>query len=129
MNFPTDLKYAKSDEWIRVDGDTATVGVSDFAQSELSDVVYVDLPAVGDSFAAGQSFGSVESVKAASEIYLPVAATVTAVNDDLKTKPELINQDPYGGGWIAKLKITDPAGLAALLDAAAYEQHCAGRKH
>ena len=129
MNFPTDRKYAKSDEWIRVDGDTATVGVSDFAQSELSDVVYVDLPAVGDSFAAGQSFGSVESVKAASEIYLPVAATVTAVNDDLKTKPELINQDPYGGGWIAKLKITDPAGLAALLDAAAYEQHCAGRKH
>ena len=129
MNFPTDLKYAKSDEWVRVDGDTATVGVSDFAQNELSDVVYVDLPAVGDSFAAGQSFGSVESVKAASEIYLPVAATVTAVNDDLKTKPELINQDPYGGGWIAKLKITDPAGLAALLDAAAYEQHCAGRKH
>jgi glycine cleavage system H protein len=129
MNYPADLKYAKSDEWLRVEGDTATVGVSDFAQSELSDVVYVDLPAVGDSFAAGQSFGSVESVKAASEIYLPVAGTVVAVNDDLKTKPELINQDPYGAGWIAKIKITDAAGLAGLLDAAAYAQHCAERKH
>jgi glycine cleavage system H protein len=131
MNFPTDLKYAKSDEWIRVDpnADTATVGVSDYAQSELSDVVYVDLPAVGDAFAAGQSFGSVESVKAASEVYLPVAGTITAVNDDLKTKPELINQDPYGQGWIAKIKITDAAGLAGLLDAAAYEKHCAERQH
>lgn len=131
MNYPIDLKYAKSDEWLRLDAnaDTATVGVSDFAQNELSDVVYVDLPAVGDSFAAGQSFGSVESVKTASEIYLPVAGTVTAVNDDLKTKPELINQDPYGAGWIAKIKITDAAGLAGLLDAAAYEQHCAERKH
>ncbi|MBP7691902.1 MAG: glycine cleavage system protein GcvH [Anaerolineales bacterium] len=129
MNFPTDLKYAKSDEWIRIEGDTATVGVSDFAQSELSDVVYVDLPSVGDALTAGQSFGSIESVKAASEVYLPVAGTVTAVNDELKTKPELINQDPYGQGWLLKLTVTDPAGLAALLDAAAYEQHCAERKH
>ncbi len=129
MNFPADLKYAKSDEWIRVEGDTAVVGVSDFAQSELSDVVYVDLPSVGDALAAGQSFGSIESVKAASEVYLPVAGTVTAVNDALKTKPELINQDPYGQGWILKLQVTDAAGLAALLDAAAYEAHCASRKH
>ena len=129
MNFPTDLKYAKSDEWIRIEGNTATVGVSDFAQSELSDVVYVDLPSVGDALTAGQSFGSIESVKAASEVYLPVAGTVTAVNDELKTKPELINQDPYGQGWLLKLTVTDPAGLAALLDAAAYEQHCAERKH
>ena len=81
MNFPADLKYARSDEWIRVEGDTATVGVTDYAQSELSDVVYVDMPAVGDAFEAGQSFGSVESVKAASEIYLPVAGAITAVND------------------------------------------------
>lgn len=129
MNFPADLKYAKSDEWIRVEGDTAVVGVSDFAQSELSDVVYVDLPSVGDTLAAGQSFGSIESVKAASEVYLPVAGTITAVNDELKTKPELINQDPYGQGWVLKLKVTDAAGLAALLDAAAYEAHCASRKH
>ncbi len=129
MNLPADLKYARSDEWIRVDADTATIGVSDFAQSELSDVVYVDLPSVGDTRVAGQSFGSIESVKAASEVYLPVAGTVTAVNDELKTKPELINQDPYGQGWLLKIKVTDPAGLAALLDAAAYEQHCAARKH
>lgn len=129
MNFPSDLKYAKSDEWIRVDGDTATVGVSDFAQSELSDVVYVDMPAPGDAFDAGQSFGSVESVKAASEIYLPVAGSVTAVNEALASKPELINQDPYGEGWIVKIKITDPANLAGLMDAAAYEKFCAERKH
>ncbi len=129
MNFPADLKYARSDEWIRVEGDTATVGVTDYAQSELSDVVYVDMPAVGDAFEAGQSFGSVESVKAASEIYLPVAGAITAVNDALASKPELINQDPYGEGWIVRLKITDPANLANLMDAAAYEKYCAERKH
>lgn len=129
MNFPTDLKYAKSDEWIRVEGDSAVLGVSDFAQSELSDIVYVDLPVVGDALSAGQSFGSLESVKAASEVYLPVAGTVEAVNEDLRTRPELINQDPYGGGWIVRIRLTDRAGLAGLLDAAAYEQHCAARKH
>ncbi len=131
MNFPTDLKYAQSDEWIRIEAgaDTATIGVSDFAQSELSDVVYVDLPSVGDTRAAGQGFGSIESVKAASEVYLPVTGVVTAVNEELKTKPELINQDPYGQGWLLKIKVTDQAGLAALLDASTYEQHCAARKH
>lgn len=129
MNFPSDLKYAKSDEWIRVEGDTATVGVSDFAQNELSDVVYVDMPAVGDAFTAGQSFGSVESVKAASEIYLPVAGTVTAVNDALTSKPELINQDPYGEGWIVKIKVTDAGALADLMAAAAYQAYCEERKH
>lgn len=129
MNIPADLKYAKTDEWIRVDGETATIGVTDFAQSELSDVVYVELPAVGDSFTAGQSFGSVESVKAASEIYLPVAGTITAVNTELTTRPELINQDPYGEGWIVKINITDASHLANLLDAAAYQAHCEARKH
>ncbi|MGQ0601898.1 MAG: glycine cleavage system protein GcvH [Anaerolineales bacterium] len=129
MNFPADLKYAKSDEWIRVEGDTATLGVSDFAQSELSDVVYVEMPTVGDSFTAGQSFGSVESVKAASDIYFPVAGAVTAVNDGLTTKPELINSDPYGSGWIVKIKITDAGNLSNLLDAAAYEKFCEERKH
>lgn len=129
MNFPTDLKYAKSDEWIRVEGDSATVGVSDFAQNELSDVVYVDMPSVGDTFTAGQSFGSVESVKAASEIYLPVAGTVTAVNDALASKPELVNQDPYGEGWIVKIKVTDAGGLAELMAAAAYQAFCEERKH
>ncbi|MDW8327823.1 MAG: glycine cleavage system protein GcvH [Anaerolineales bacterium] len=129
MNIPTDLKYAKTDEWIRVDGATATIGVTDFAQSELSDVVYVELPAVGDSFTAGQSFGSVESVKAASEIYMPVAGTITAVNTELTTRPELINQDPYGNGWIVKINITDDSNLANLLDADAYRAHCEARKH
>lgn len=129
MNFPTDLKYAKSDEWIRVEGDSATVGVSDFAQNELSDVVYVDMPSVGDTFTAGQSFGSVESVKAASEIYLPVAGTVTAVNDALASKPELVNQDPYGEGWIVKIEVTDAGGLAELMAAAAYQAFCEERKH
>lgn len=129
MKFPADLKYAKSDEWIRVEGDTATVGVTDYAQNELSDVVYVDMPGVGDAFDAGQSFGSVESVKAASEIYLPVAGSIAAVNEALTSKPELINQDPYGEGWIARVKIADPANLASLMDAAAYEAYCAERKH
>ena len=129
MNFPTDLKYAKSDEWIRVEGDTATLGVSDFAQSELSDIVYVEAPSVGDTLTAGQSFGSVESVKAASDIYAPVTGTVTAVNEELTTKPELINSDPYGNGWIVKLKITDAANLSNLMDAAAYEKFCEERKH
>jgi glycine cleavage system H protein len=129
MNFPTDLKYAKSDEWIRVEGDSATIGVTDFAQSELSDIVYVEAPAVGDSFTAGQTFGSVESVKAASDIYFPVAGTVTAVNDELATKPELVNSDPYGHGWIVKIKITDAGNLSTLMDAAAYEKFCEERKH
>jgi len=129
MNYPADLKYAKSDEWIRVEGDSATIGVSDFAQSELSDVVYVEMPSVGDAFTAGQAFGSVESVKAASDVYLPVAGAVTAVNDELASKPELINSDPYGHGWIVKVKITDAANLGNLLDAAAYEKFCEERKH
>jgi glycine cleavage system H protein len=129
MNYPADLKYAKSDEWIRVEGDSATIGVSDFAQSELSDVVYVEMPSVGDAFTAGQAFGSVESVKAASDVYLPVAGTVTAVNDELASRPELINSDPYGHGWIVKVRITDAANLGNLLDAAAYEKFCEERKH
>jgi glycine cleavage system H protein len=129
MNYPADLKYAKSDEWIRVEGDSATIGVSDFAQSELSDVVYVEMPSVGDAFTAGQAFGAVESVKAASDVYFPVAGTVTAVNDELASRPELINSDPYGHGWIVKVKITDAANLGNLLDAAAYEKFCEERKH
>lgn len=131
MNVPTDLKYAKTDEWIRVDAnaDTATIGVTDFAQSELSDIVYVELPGVGDAFNAGQAFGSIESVKATSEIYLPVAGTITAVNDELTRKPELINQDPYGAGWIVKITVTDASNLTSLMDAAAYQKHCEERKH
>ena len=129
MNVPSDLKYAKSDEWVRVEGNTATVGISDYAQDALSDIVYVDLPQVGASFAAGAAFGSVESVKAQSDVYLPVAGTVTAVNDTLSQSPELVNSDPFGAGWLVKLTVTDPAALASLMDAAAYEAFCASRAH
>lgn len=129
MNVPSELKYAKSDEWVRVEGDTATVGISDYAQDALSDIVYVDLPQVGASFAAGQAFGSVESVKAQSDVYLPVAGTVTAVNDALGQTPELVNSQPFTGGWLVKVTVTDPAALAGLMDAAAYEAFCASRAH
>ena len=129
MNVPSDLKYAKSDEWVRVEGETATVGISDYAQNALSDIVYVDLPQVGAAFGAGQSFGSVESVKAQSDVYLPVAGVVTAVNDTLSQSPELVNSEPFGGGWLVKIKVSDAAALAGLMDAAAYEAFCAGRAH
>lgn len=129
MNVPSDLKYAKSDEWVRVEGNTATVGISDYAQDALSDIVYVDLPQVGASFAAGAAFGSVESVKAQSDVYLPVAGTVTAVNDALAQTPEVVNSDPFGAGWLVKLTVTDAAALASLMDAAAYEAFCASRAH
>ena len=129
MNVPSDLKYAKSDEWVRVEGNTATVGISDYAQDALSDIVYVDLPQVGATFAAGAAFGSVESVKAQSDVYLPVAGTVTAVNDTLSQSAGLVNSDPFGAGWLVKLTVTDPAALASLMDAAAYEAFCASRAH
>jgi glycine cleavage system H protein len=129
MNVPSDLKYAKSDEWVRVEGNTATVGISDYAQDALSDIVYVDLPQVGASFAAGAAFGSVESVKAQSDVYLPVAGTVTAVNEALAQTPEVVNSDPFGAGWLVKLTVTDAAALASLMDAAAYEAFCASRAH
>ncbi len=128
MNIPADLKYARSDEWIRVAGNTATVGVSDYAQNELSDIVYVEMPGAGDTFTAGQSFGSVESVKAASDVYLPVGGVVAEVNAALTNRPELINQDPYGQGWIVKITLSNPADLDALMDAAAYQKYCEERK-
>ncbi len=129
MNVPTDLKYAKSDEWIRVEGEVATIGISDYAQDALSDIVYVDLPQVGASYTAGQPFGSVESVKAQSDVYLPVGGTVAAVNEALGQTPELVNSDPFGAGWLIKIQLTDAAPLAELMDAAAYTAFCAGRAH
>lgn len=129
MNIPADLKFTKSDEWVRVEGGAATVGISDYAQNQLSDIVYVELPAVGGAFEAGQPFGSVESVKAAAEINLPIGGTVTAVNDALSGTPELINKDPYGEGWIAKISVKDAAELGALMDATAYQKYCEEREH
>jgi len=120
---PSDLRYAKSHEWLKPAGDgTALVGITDYAQNSLGDITYVQLPKVGATFAAGQTFGVVESVKAASDLYLPVAGTVAEVNAALDSAPETVNQAPYEGGWMLKIKLTDPASAGALLDAAAYEK-------
>jgi len=115
---PQDLLYVKSHEWLKVEGDTATVGISDYAQHALGDIVFVELPEVGASFGAGAAFGVVESVKAASDIYLPAAGEVIAINEALLDTPETVNSDPYENGWLVKIKLAgEPAGL---LDAAAY---------
>jgi glycine cleavage system H protein len=129
MNIPADLKYAKSDEWVRVEGDTATVGITDYAQNQLSDIVFVELPDVGTTLKQGETFGSLESVKAASDVYLPVSGEVTEVNSALGDTPELVNQDPFGGAWMVKIKVTNPSDLANLMDATAYEKYCADREH
>jgi glycine cleavage system H protein len=130
MNIPKDLKYAKTDEWIRVEGNQATVGISDYAQSQLSDIVYVEVLAkTGDTVAQGKPIASVESVKAASEIYLPAGGTVTETNDALGSAPEAVNKDPYGEGWMLKLTLSNPAELDGLMDATNYEAYCAGRRH
>ncbi|MHC1700824.1 MAG: glycine cleavage system protein GcvH [Humidesulfovibrio sp.] len=124
---PSDLKYAKTHEWAKIEGDSATVGITHFAQEQLGDLTYVDLPKVGASVSAGAEMGSVESVKAASELYSPVSGTVTEVNAALDSAPEAINQEPYGAGWMIKVKLSaTPEGL---LDAAAYEQVCAEEAH
>lgn len=129
MKFPTDLKYTQNDEWLRVEGDSATVGITDYAQDQLSDIVYVDVSAApGAAVAQGASFASVESVKAAADIYMPVDGEVLQANTGLSQQPELLNRDPYGEGWLAKVKLTNPAQLAGLLDAAAYEKHCQERQ-
>lgn len=126
MNTPDNLRYAASHEWVRVDGDRATVGISDFAQHELGDVVYLDLPKVGQTFRAGASFGTVESVKAVSDLYAPVSGEVVEINEPLLDAPEGINNSPYDNGWLVVLKLSDPAEVDALMDAAAYE---AAAKH
>jgi glycine cleavage system H protein len=111
LNIPEDLQYTKSHEWVRIEGDTATIGITDHAQDELGDVVFVELPQEGDTFDAGESFGTVESVKAVSDLYAPVGGEVVEVNSALENAPENINEDPYGEGWIVKLRTTDEADL------------------
>ena len=111
MNIPEDLQYTKSHEWVRIEGDTATIGITDHAQDELGDVVFVELPDKGANFDAGDSFGTVESVKAVSDLYTPVGGEVVEVNSALEDAPENINEDPYGEGWIVKLRTTDEADL------------------
>ena len=118
---PDELRYAASHEWIKVEGETGTVGITDHAQQELSDVVYVDLPKVGAQVTAGAVAAVIESVKAASDIYSPVSGEVTEVNADLVKKPELVNQDPYGAAWLFRVKLAKPAEVEALKDAAGYK--------
>jgi glycine cleavage system H protein len=126
--YPTDLRYTKEHEWIRLQGGIATVGITDYAQKELGDVVYVEMPKVGAKLAAGKSMGTVESVKAVSDIYSPVGGEVTEVNAALNDTPETINNDPHGNGWLIKMKVDDPAAVSALLDAAAYEAFVSEQK-
>lgn len=124
-----DLKYAKSHEWVHVEGDVATVGISDFAVKQLTDLVYIDLPVVGTSFDVGETFGEVESVKAVSDLYAPVAGEVIEVNDALAEDPAILSDDSYERGWLVKLRMADPSATADLLDRAAYEAHCASEEH
>lgn len=121
MNFPGNLRYTKDHEWISLEGDIATIGITHFAQSELGDIVYVDIETIGSALEAEAVFGTVEAVKTVSDLFLPVAGTVLEKNADLDSQPELVNQDPYGKGWMIKMKVNDPAAVAALLDASAYE--------
>ena len=128
LKYPADLKYSKSDEWIRVEGDTATIGISDYAQDALNDLTYVEFQVdKGSTVSAGDAVAEVESVKASSEIYTPVAGEIVDVNGALKGSEETMNADPYGKGWLIKLKITDDSGLSGLMDAAAYQQYCESR--
>ena len=120
MKFDPTCRYMESHEWVRVEGDEGVIGISDYAQSELNDVVYVELPEVGDALKKGEEFGTVESVKAASEMYTPVSGEVIAVNKELEDSPELVNQDPFGVGWMIRLRLMAPGELEELLDAEAY---------
>ncbi len=128
-NIPSDLKYAKSHEWLKLEGDVATIGITDFAQGELSDIVYVEITAVGKTIKRDEPIGTIEAVKAVSDLYSPVSGQVTAANDSLKDSPATVNKDPYGGGWIAKIKISDPTELDSLLDATAYAELAAKSAH
>ncbi len=124
MEFPGDLKYSGSDEWIKADGDTATLGVTDFAQDQLSDVVYFEIVVgVGDVISKGDEVAILESVKAAAEINSPVSGEVTAINDALPDSPEVVNSDPYGGGWMLRIRMSDPTELEQMMDPAAYQEN------
>jgi glycine cleavage system H protein len=120
MNFPENLRYTKDHEWISLEGNVATIGITDFAQRELGDIVYVDINTVGKPLNAEEVFGTVEAVKTVSDLFLPVAGTVTEVNSGLNDNPEAVNNDPYGQGWMVKVAVNNPADVEALMDAAAY---------
>ncbi len=122
MNLPENLKYSKDHEWLRVEGDTAVIGITDYAQNELGDIVFVEVPTVGETLSQGDTLGTIEAVKTVADVYMPVDGEVLEVNPDLDATPELINQDPYGQGWIAKIKISNPDQLNDLLTADQYKE-------
>jgi glycine cleavage system H protein len=122
MNFPSNLRYTKDHEWISLEGDIATVGITDFAQRELGDIVYVEVETIGKTMTAGEVFGTVEAVKTVSDLFLPVSGTILELNAELAGAPELVNNDPYGKGWMIKMKLSNPADTNALMDAKAYEK-------
>ena len=122
-----DLLYTRDDEWVHVEGDEATIGVSDYAQDSLSDIVYLEVPGVGDSFGQGDTFGVVESVKAAADLYMPVSGEVVAINEALLDQPELVNSDPYGEAWMIRVRLSDKSELDELMDAGAYRTYCEER--
>ena len=120
MSYPSNLRYTKEHEWISLEGNVATIGITAFAQSELGDIVFVDVPSVGKALKAHEVFGTVEAVKTVSDLFLPVAGTITEVNATLEKQPELVNTDPYGGGWMVKVAVSNPADIDGLLTAEAY---------
>ena len=122
MNFPDDLKYTKDHEWVRVNGDIALVGITDFAQSELGDIVFVEIETEGEELEAEEVFGSVEAVKTVSDLFMPVSGEIVEVNSDLEANPEVVNEDPYGKGWMIKVRMSDPSEVEKLLDSDAYQQ-------
>jgi glycine cleavage system H protein len=128
LNIPGDLLYTTDDEWLRLEGDEAVVGITDYAQDSLSDIVYLELPNTGATFSMGETFGVVESVKAASDLLMPVAGEVLAANEALIDGPEAVNSDPYGEAWMVRIKLTDKSQLAQLMDATAYQAYCAERE-
>ena len=121
MNFPDNLRYTKDHEWIKLNGNTATIGITDFAQSELGDIVYVEVETIGKALKAGEVFGTVEAVKTVSDLFLPVDGTIIELNASLANSPESVNNDPYGEGWMVKMTVDNPADFEALMDAAAYK--------
>ena len=123
MNFPADLKYSKEHEWVRVEGTTAVVGISAFAQKELGDIVFVEIETVGDSIEKDGVFGTVEAVKTVSDLFLPVAGKIIEKNESLNDAPEVVNSDPYGKGWMVKIEISNPSDLDTLMDSEAYQKH------
>ena len=121
MNIPANLKYTKEHEWIAIDGDIATIGITDFAQSELGDIVYVEIETVGETLSKDEVFGSVEAVKTVSDLFMPVGGEILEFNEELESNPEAVNKDPYGAGWMIKVKVSNVDELSELMDASAYE--------